>query len=147
MFLDDVYGPQRLVKEQVIPGELLQEARSFNPRLRNLRPPGGVRIHIAGIDLIRDPAGRLRVLEDNVRTPSGVSYVLENRVVTKRVFQHAMEHMDVRRVEEYPMRLADTLRSVSPGDPDQSAIVVLTPGPFNSAYFEHSFLARSMGIE
>jgi uncharacterized circularly permuted ATP-grasp superfamily protein len=147
MFLDDVYGPQRLVKEHVIPGELLQEARSFNPKLRDLRPPGGVRIHISGIDLIRDPAGRLRVLEDNVRTPSGVSYVLENRVVTKRVFQHAMEHIDVRRVEEYPMRLADTLRSVSPGDPDKSAIVVLTPGPFNSAYFEHSFLARSMGIE
>lgn len=147
LFLDDVYGPQRLVRERVIPGELLQEARSFNPKLRHIRPPGGVRIHIAGIDLIRDPEGRLRVLEDNVRTPSGVSYVLENRVVTRRVFQHAMEHVDVRRVEDYPMHLADTLRSVSPGDPDRSAIVVLTPGPLNSAYFEHSFLARSMGIE
>ena len=147
MFLDDVYGPQRLVREGVIPGDLLQQARSFNPKLRDIRPPGGVRIHIAGIDLIRDPAGRLRVLEDNLRTPSGVSYVLENRVVTKRVFQHAMEHVDVRRVDDYPMHLADTLRSVSPGDPDRSAIVVLTPGPFNSAYFEHSFLARTMGLE
>ena len=87
------------------------------------------------------------VLEDNLRTPSGVSYVLENRVVTKRVFQHAMERAGVRRVDEYPTQLAAALRSVAPGDPEQATIVVLTPGPFNSAYFEHSFLARSMGLE
>jgi uncharacterized circularly permuted ATP-grasp superfamily protein len=147
MFLDDIYGEQRLVRARVIPGDLLEQARSFNPKLRGIRPAGGVRIHIAGVDLIRDPAGSMRVLEDNLRTPSGVSYVLENRLVTKRVFQHAMEHVEVRRVDDYPMHLADTLRSVSPGDPERSTIVVLTPGPFNSAYFEHSFLARSMGIE
>jgi uncharacterized circularly permuted ATP-grasp superfamily protein len=147
LFLDDVYGKQRLLAARVIPPELLQRSRSYNPKLRDIKPPGGVRIHISGVDLIRDPAGRLRVLEDNLRTPSGVSYVLENRVVTRRVFQHAMEHMDVRRIDDYPMHLADMLRSVSPGDPDRSSIVVLTPGPFNSAYFEHSFLARSMGLE
>ena len=109
--------------------------------------PGGVRIHIAGVDLIRDPDGTLRVLEDNLRTPSGVSYVLENRTVTKRVFQHTMAHAGVRRVDEYPTQLAETLRSVSPNDPESATPVVLTPGPFNSAYFEHSFLARSMGLE
>jgi uncharacterized circularly permuted ATP-grasp superfamily protein len=147
LFLDDVYGPQRLLRARVVPPEMLLASRSYDPKLRDIRPPGGVRIHIAGVDLIRDPDGTLRVLEDNLRTPSGVSYVLENRVVTKRVFQHAMEHVDVRRVDDYPMHLADTLRSVSPRDPENSTIVVLTPGPFNSAYFEHSFLARSMGIE
>ncbi len=147
MFLADVYGEQRIIAERVIPPELVQQSKHFIPKLRGLRPPGGVRIHIAGIDLIRDPAGEMRVLEDNLRTPSGVSYVLENRVVTKRVFQHAMERAGVRRVDEYPTQLAAALRSVAPVDPEQATIVVLTPGPFNSAYFEHSFLARSMGLE
>jgi uncharacterized circularly permuted ATP-grasp superfamily protein len=147
MFLADVYGEQRIISERIIPPELVTQSRHFIPKLRGLRPPGGVRIHIAGIDLIRDPAGEMRVLEDNLRTPSGVSYVLENRVVTKRVFQHAMERAGVRRVDEYPTQLAAALRSVAPGEPEQATIVVLTPGPFNSAYFEHSFLARSMGLE
>ncbi len=147
MFLADVYGEQRIVTERVIPPELVQQSKHFIPKLRGLHPPGGVRIHIAGIDLIRNPAGDMCVLEDNLRTPSGVSYVLENRVVTKRVFQHAMERAGVRRVDEYPTQLAAALRSVAPGDPEQATIVVLTPGPFNSAYFEHSFLARSMGLE
>jgi uncharacterized circularly permuted ATP-grasp superfamily protein len=147
MFLADVYGEQRCISERIIPPELVHQSKHFIPKLRDLRPPGGIRIHIAGIDLIRDPAGEMRVLEDNLRTPSGVSYVLENRVVTKRVFQHAMERAGVRRVDEYPTQLAAALRSVAPGDPEQATIVVLTPGPFNSAYFEHSFLARSMGLE
>ena len=106
-----------------------------------------MRLHIAGIDLIRSPDGVLRVLEDNLRTPSGVSYVIENRLVTKRMFPTALERMGVRRVDDYPIQLVEMLRSVSPVDPEKSTIVVLTPGPFNSAYFEHSFLARSMGIE
>ena len=147
MFLADVYGEQRVVAERVLPPELVQQSKHFIPKLRGLHPPGGVRIHIAGIDLIRDPAGNMCVLEDNLRTPSGVSYVLENRVVTKRVFQHAMERAGVRRVDEYPTQLAAALRSVAPVDPEHATIVVLTPGPFNSAYFEHSFLARSMGLE
>ncbi|MEA2700184.1 MAG: hypothetical protein QOI66_4455 [Myxococcales bacterium] len=147
MFLDDVYGPQRALRENIIPGELVHRSTSYLPKIRGLRPPGGVRIHIAGIDLIRDPDGAMRVLEDNLRTPSGVSYVLENRLVTKRVFQHAMDYIGVRRVDDYPLHLAETLRSVSPTDPEDATVVVLTPGPLNSAYFEHSFLARSMGLE
>jgi uncharacterized circularly permuted ATP-grasp superfamily protein len=148
MFLDDVYGEQRILQERIIPPELIYESRQYVAKLRGIRPPGGVRIPIAGIDLIRNPAGEMCVLEDNLRTPSGVSYVLENRVVTKRVFQqYAMERVGVRRVDDYPTQLAETLRSISPSDPERAKIVVLTPGPFNSAYFEHSFLARSMGLE
>jgi uncharacterized circularly permuted ATP-grasp superfamily protein len=147
MFLDDVYGAQRALKENVIPGELVHRSSQYIAKVAGMHPPGGVRIHIAGIDLIRDPDGTMCVLEDNLRTPSGVSYVLENRLVTKRVFQHAMDHVGVRRVDDYPLHLGDTLRSVSPTDPEDATIVVLTPGPLNSAYFEHSFLARSMGLE
>jgi uncharacterized circularly permuted ATP-grasp superfamily protein len=110
-----------------------------------LRAPGGVRIPIAGIDLIRDPDGVFRVLEDNVRTPSGVSYVVENRLVTKRIFRDAMELTGVRAVEQYPMELAHTLRAIAPAGGGH--MVVLTPGIYNSAYFEHSFLARHMGID
>jgi uncharacterized circularly permuted ATP-grasp superfamily protein len=146
-FLDDLYGEQRVLREHVIPPELIFGSKHYLPQLRGMKPPGGVRIHIAGIDLIRSPDGVLRVLEDNLRTPSGVSYVIENRLVTKRVFPAAMDRIGVRRVDDYPTQLVETLRSVSPEDPAHTTIVVLTPGPFNSAYFEHSFLARSMGIE
>jgi uncharacterized circularly permuted ATP-grasp superfamily protein len=149
LFLDDVYGDQHTMREGIVPGEMVDKSKSFEPRLRGIKPAGGVRIHIAGVDLIRDPQGTMRVLEDNLRTPSGVSYVLENRQVTKRVFQHSMESAGVRRVDDYPSQLAEALRSVSPEgvDPEEATVVVLTPGPFNSAYFEHSFLARSMGLE
>ncbi|MES1209344.1 MAG: circularly permuted type 2 ATP-grasp protein [Pseudomonadota bacterium] len=147
LFLDDLYGDQSVLADRVIPTELLLGSKHYLPQLRGMKPPGGVRIHIAGIDLIRSPDGVLRVLEDNLRTPSGVSYVIENRLITKRVFPTAMDRIGVRRVDDYPVQLVETLRSVSPDDPDGSTIVVLTPGPFNSAYFEHSFLARSMGIE
>jgi uncharacterized circularly permuted ATP-grasp superfamily protein len=147
LFLDDLYGEQRVLREHVIPPELIFGSKHYLPQLRGMKPPGGVRIHIAGIDLIRSPDGVLRVLEDNLRTPSGVSYVIENRLVTKRVFPAAMDRIGVRRVDDYPTQLVETLRSVSPEDPAHTTIVVLTPGPFNSAYFEHSFLARSMGIE
>ena len=146
-FLDDVYGDQRILEEGRIPKDLVLGARHYIGFLRGVKPPGGVRVHISGIDLIRDPAGTFRVLEDNVRTPSGVSYVLENRVVSKRVLPQALDAARVQRVDHYPARLAETLRSVAPeGDPD-ATVVLLTPGPFNSAYFEHSFLARTMGIE
>jgi len=148
LFLDDVYGEQVILAEGKIPKELVLASRHYLPQLRGIRPPGGVRVHISGIDLIRDPAGTFRVLEDNLRTPSGVSYVLENRLVSKRVMPRAMDAARVQRVDHYPARLAETLRSVSPGDTDgDPAVVLLTPGPFNSAYFEHSFLARQMGIE
>ena len=147
MFLDDVYGEQRILKEGVIPRELVLGAKHFFPALAGIRPAGAVRVHIAGIDLIRDGDGTFRVLEDNVRTPSGVSYVLENRLVTKKVFPQLFEKAQVQPVDHYPARLAEALRSVSPRDPETSTVVVLTPGPYNSAYFEHSFLARTMGLE
>jgi uncharacterized circularly permuted ATP-grasp superfamily protein len=111
-------------------------------------PPGGQYIHICSTDLVREPGGRFLVLEDNGRTPSGVSYVLENRVVMKKVFPELFRHCRVRRVEDYPQRLRDALWSVAPaGAGDPPSAVLLSPGPYNSAYFEHSFLARHMGIE
>ena len=146
-FLDDLYGPQRILKEKVIPAEVVLAARGYEPKLVGVRPPGGVRVHVAGIDLIRDPAGTFRVLEDNLRCPSGVSYVLENRLLSKRIIPEALDKARVHRVDQYPSRLAAALRSVAPVSPDEAVAVVLTPGPFNSAYFEHSFLARTMGLE
>lgn len=146
-FLDDVYAGQRILSEKRIPADIVLGAKHYLPLLKGVRPPGTVRMHIAGIDLIRDPSGTFRVLEDNLRTPSGVSYVLENRLITKRVLPQALDRARVHPVDHYPARLADTLRSVSPIDPGASSVVVLTPGSYNSAYFEHSFLARTMGLE
>jgi uncharacterized circularly permuted ATP-grasp superfamily protein len=147
LFLDDVYGEQRILEEGRIPRDLVLGAAHYLPLLRGVRPPGGVRVHIAGVDLIRDPAGTFRVLEDNLRTPSGVSYVLENRLISKRVLPQVIDQARVHRVDHYPERLAETLRSVSPAAAGATNAVVLTPGPYNSAYFEHSFLARTMGLE
>jgi uncharacterized circularly permuted ATP-grasp superfamily protein len=146
-FLDDLYGPQRILKEKVVPAEVVLAAKGYEPKLVGVKPPGGVRVHVAGIDLIRDPAGTFRVLEDNLRCPSGVSYVLENRLLSKRIIPEALDKARVHRVDQYPAKLAAALRSVAPVDPDDAVAVVLTPGPFNSAYFEHSFLARTMGLE
>jgi uncharacterized circularly permuted ATP-grasp superfamily protein len=145
LFLDDVYGDQRIFAEKRIPAELVLAAGGYRANLRGVRPPGGV--HIAGIDLIRDPAGTWRILEDNLRTPSGVSYVIENRVISKRIFPRVLDQARVHRVDHYPSKLAETLRSVSPAPNGDTCAVVLTPGPYNSAYFEHSFLARTMGLE
>lgn len=147
LFLDDLYGPQKILADMPLLGEIVRGAKHFHPELCGIAPPGGVRIHVSGIDLIRDHEGVFRVLEDNLRTPSGVSYVIENRLITKRVFPDVYDQARARRVDHYPARLADTLRSVAPFDPDRATSVVLTPGPYNSAYFEHSFLARQMGLE
>lgn len=146
-FLDDIYGDQRILAAGVVPADMVLGAAGYQPTLRGVRPPGGVRIHIAGVDLIRDPEGTWRVLEDNLRTPSGVSYVVENRAISKRVFPRVLDRARVHRVDHYPTRLAETLRAVSPRPGADSTAVVLTPGPYNSAYFEHSFLARTMGLE
>ncbi|HEY2031854.1 MAG TPA: circularly permuted type 2 ATP-grasp protein [Myxococcales bacterium] len=146
-FLDDVYGEQRILQEGRIPKELVLGAKHYLPALRGVKPAGGVRVHVSGIDLIRDPEGTFRVLEDNLRTPSGVSYVLENRLISKRVLPNSFEASQVQRVDHYPARLAETLRSVAPQGDGDATVVLLTPGVYNSAYFEHSFLARTMGIE
>jgi len=150
LFLDDIYGDGRILEREPVLRELSLGSKLYLPSLKGLRPPGGVRIHVAGIDLIRDHEGTFRVLEDNLRTPSGVSYVLENRLVTKRVVPDLLEEARVVPVDQYPTRLAEALRSVSPhaaDEHDDITAVVLTPGPYNSAYFEHTFLARTMGIE
>ncbi len=145
LFLDDVYGAQRILEGRPVLRDLVLGAKLYLPILRGVRPPGGVRIHVSGVDLIRDHEGTFRVLEDNLRTPSGVSYVVENRLIGKRILPPVFDLARVRRVDDYPARLAETLRSVSPQH--EGGVVVLTPGPYNSAYFEHSFLARTMGVE
>ncbi len=147
LFLGDVYGRQRILKERVIPAKLVLGSSGYIKKMHGVRPPKNVHVHIAGIDLIRDPNGEFLVLEDNVRTPSGVSYVLENRGVMKRALPKVFRNMPVRPVDEYPTRLRNTLRETAAvrGKASPNA-VVLTPGPYNSAYFEHSFLARRMGI-
>ncbi len=146
-FLDDIYGEQKIIAANIVPAEMILGAAGYRPMLRGLSPPGGVRIHISGVDLIRDPSGTWRVLEDNLRTPSGVSYVVENRLLSKRLFPRLFDAARVHRVDHYPTRLAETLRSVAPATEGDCNAVVLTPGPYNSAYFEHTFLARTMGLE
>ena len=147
-FLDDVYHDQRILKEEVVPRDLALGSKGFRKEMVGFRPPGGRYIHICGTDLIRDDKGDLLVLEDNGRTPSGVSYVLENRAVMKKVFPELFQNCRVRRVEDYPRRLREALSSVAPeGAATPPVVVLLSPGPYNSAYFEHSFLARHMGIE
>ncbi len=144
-FLDDVYGEQKILRDRAIPRDVIETCRGYVPAVRGIRPPFGVRIHIAGIDLVRDSDGTFRVLEDNLRCPSGVSYVLENRSVLRRALPEAFEHHSVRSVEMYPVRLREAMAALSPLGVDRP--VVLTPGPFNSAYFEHGFLARRAGCE
>jgi uncharacterized circularly permuted ATP-grasp superfamily protein len=148
LFLNDMYHDQRIIKEGVIPADLALGSKGFRKEMVGFTPPGGVYVHICGTDLIRDQHGEFRVLEDNGRTPSGVSYVLENRAIMKKVFPQLFQDCQVKRVEDYPHRLRDALRSVAPkGAASPPTIVLLSPGPYNSAYFEHSFLARHMGVE
>jgi uncharacterized circularly permuted ATP-grasp superfamily protein len=148
LFLHDVYHDGRILREGVIPEELILRSPGYQPAMAHFDPPGGQYIHVCGTDLVRDPQGRFLVLEDNARTPSGVSYVLENRAVMKKVFPELFQDCRVRRVEDYPQRLRDALWSVAPaGAGDPPCAVLLSPGPYNSAYFEHGFLARHMGVE
>jgi uncharacterized circularly permuted ATP-grasp superfamily protein len=148
LFLYDVYHDRRILREGVIPEELVLNSKCYRPEMIGFDPPGNQYVHVVGTDLVRDAAGQFVVLEDNGRTPSGVSYVLENRVVMKKVFPKLFQQCRVRRVEEYPQRLRDALLSVAPPSSGNTpTIVLLTPGSYNSAYFEHSFLARHMGIE
>ncbi|MBI3186376.1 MAG: circularly permuted type 2 ATP-grasp protein [Gammaproteobacteria bacterium] len=147
MFIDDLYHDQRIVKDKIFPAELLQDSRNFRPQCVGVNPPLGIWAHICGSDLVRDKDGTVYVLEDNLRVPSGVSYMLENRQVMKRVFPDMFEQCNILPVDDYPSQLYDTLASLSPRPGDQPEIVVLTPGIYNSAYFEHSYLAQQMGAE
>jgi uncharacterized circularly permuted ATP-grasp superfamily protein len=147
LFIADIYGDQHVLRDKVIPEELVKSCPAYRPQCQGLQPPGGVWIHITGTDLIRDAAGVAHVLEDNLRCPSGVSYVVENRRVLKRTLPRIFESMPIRPVDDYPLRLLDTLRSVAPGDNPDPRVVVLTPGRYNAAYYEHTFLAQQMGVE
>jgi uncharacterized circularly permuted ATP-grasp superfamily protein len=146
-FLWDIYHEQRIVREGVLPPELVFGARNFRREMVGLDVPGRVYAHVTGTDLIRDDAGRYLVLEDNLRSPSGVSYMLENRQAMKRVFARLFQRYGVRAIDHYPQELLNTLREVAPSGANEPNVVLLTPGMYNSAYFEHSFLARQMGIE
>jgi uncharacterized circularly permuted ATP-grasp superfamily protein len=146
-FIDDIYHDQRILKDRVIPPEVIQSAASLRPQCQGLNPPARVWCHITGTDLVRDRDGQYYVLEDNLRVPSGVSYVLENREVLKRIFPKVFEGLAVRPVNEYPSRLLEMLESIAPPYADMPRVVLLTPGMYNSAYFEHSFLAQQMGVQ
>jgi uncharacterized circularly permuted ATP-grasp superfamily protein len=147
LFLHDIYHDQRIVKEGVIPLDIIRTAKHYRPELIGLDVPHDIYIHICGTDLIRGADGRYMVLEDNGRCPSGVSYLLENRQAMKRVFPKLFSSYGVRPVDRYAQELLAALRYVAPGQNPDPTVVVLTPGIYNSAYFEHSFLARAMGIE
>jgi uncharacterized circularly permuted ATP-grasp superfamily protein len=147
LFLQDVYQEQKIIKDGVIPAEVIASSQGYLPACRGLSPPEGVWCHITGSDLVRDQNGKWWVLEDNLRVPSGVSYVLENRRVMKNTFPKLFRMLDIRPTDDYPSHLLETLLHLAPGYLDSPCVVVLTPGVYNSAYFEHSFLAQQMGVE
>jgi uncharacterized circularly permuted ATP-grasp superfamily protein len=147
LFLDDVYHEQRILREKRIPAELVFSAKHFRREMINVDPPKRVYAHVVGTDIVRGGDGQYYVLEDNLRSPSGVSYMLENRQVMKRTFAGLLAQYGVMPIEHYPQELLKTLRTVAPQGYSDANVVLLTPGIYNSAYFEHTFLARQMGIE
>jgi uncharacterized circularly permuted ATP-grasp superfamily protein len=147
LFIDDLYNDQKIIRDKVVPAELLETAATLRPQCRGFHPPKNVWCHITGTDLVRDKDGTIYVLEDNLRVPSGVSYVLENREVMKRIFPQVFDGLSIAPVEDYPEKLLTTLQHSAPDGIDDPTIVVLTPGIYNSAYFEHSFLAQQMGVQ
>ncbi|MCY4264401.1 MAG: circularly permuted type 2 ATP-grasp protein [Gammaproteobacteria bacterium] len=147
-FIHDIYNEQKVLKDGLLPKELILDSGNYRKQCMGIKPRGNVWAHICGTDLIKDRDGRFYVLEDNLRVPSGVSYMLENRRVTKRVFPELFDsNYNIRPVTDYPTELFDMLASLSPRQVKYPDIVVLTPGIFNSAYFEHSFLAQQMGAD
>ena len=147
LFIDDVYHDQRALKDGIVPEHVIKSSKDYLPQAIGATPRHGVWANVCGTDLVRDRDGTVYVLEDNLRVPSGVSYMLENRSVTKRVFPELFRDQRIRPVDAYPSQLFDMLVSLSPRPGDNPDIVVLTPGIYNSAYFEHAFLAQRMGAE
>ena len=146
-FLADVYGPMGVVRDGVVPRAVVTSSAHFHRQAAGVEPANGVRVHVSGIDLVRDEQGDFRVLEDNVRVPSGVSYVLENRRAMTQALPELFGSHRVQPVSQYPERLLAALQAAAPAGVDDPTVVVLTPGVYNSAYFEHALLARSMGVE
>lgn len=145
-FLTDIYGPQNILADKIIPAEFVELDNPTFQKCMGLMPPKGVWCHISGIDLVRTDNDSFFVLEDNLRCPSGVSYVLENRRVLKQTFPRVFGSLPIRQVDDYAERLLDTLAYLAPDGIDRPRIVVMTPGIYNSAYFEHSYLAQQMGV-
>lgn len=146
LFLQDIYNDKKILKDKVVPTELIQSSAQYRPWCEGFTPPKGIWIHVTGTDLVRGGDGHFYVLEDNLRCPSGVSYMLVNRELSKRMFPGIVEKAGILPVEQYPDYLQEVLEWVSPGS-GAGRLAVLTPGIYNSAYFEHSFLARKMGLE
>ena len=147
LFLKDIYHDAKVVKDGIIPGDLVFGAKHFRKEMVGVEVPRGAYVSVCGTDLIRDEQGNFAILEDNLRVPSGVSYMLANREVVRRAFPARFRQSRVRPIEHYPQLLLETLRSLAPPHRENPRIVLLTPGVFNSAYYEHTFLARQMGIE
>jgi uncharacterized circularly permuted ATP-grasp superfamily protein len=145
-FLGDIYGPGHIVRDQVIPAELVYGNANYRPEMKDFPVPHGTYVHVCGIDIIRDEQGAFRVLEDNARTPSGVSYVIENRHLMLRSFPDLMAGIRLLPVDDYGRRLRAAMTEIAPGGLDDPQVVLLSPGIYNSAYFEHVFLAREMGV-
>ncbi|MCV7087723.1 circularly permuted type 2 ATP-grasp protein [Mycolicibacter hiberniae] len=146
-FLDDIYDDQEILRDGVVPKRVVTSCAHFHRQAAGIKPPNGVRIHVAGIDLVRDHQGEFRVLEDNLRSPSGVSYVMENRRTMARVFPDLFATHRVRQVGDYATHLLRALRAAAASNEADPTVAVMTPGASNSAYFEHSLLARQMGVE
>ncbi len=147
LFIDDVYNKQRIIRDKVFPKDMLTSSKDYLPQCAGVSPRFGVWAHICGSDLVRDGDGTVYVLEDNLRVPSGVSYMIQNRSVAKRVFPELFRRQAILPVDDYPAALFDMLAALSPRPLDYPEIVVLTPGIYNSAYFEHAYLAQQMGAE
>jgi uncharacterized circularly permuted ATP-grasp superfamily protein len=147
LFIDDIYHHQRILKDGILPKEIVFSAKAYRQQCIGWNPPAGIWCHITGTDLVRHGDGQIYVLEDNLRCPSGVSYVLENRQVMKTLFPRLFASSRIRPVSNYPLKLRDMLESIAPEHIQKPRVVLLTPGIYNSAYFEHSFLAQQMGIE
>lgn len=144
-FMQDVYGEQKIFRDKKIPENLLSLSPGYLPKLRGILPYGGIHTHIAGFDLIRNAAGELHILEDNLRVPSGVSYILENRITMKSLVPSWMKDLDIHEVDSFPAKLLASLQSIIADKEDDPLVIVLTPGPFNAAWFEHKYLAERMG--
>ena len=147
LFINDVYNDQQILKDGIVPRHLIDGSSNYLAACEGITPPHGVWANISGTDLVRDGEGTFRVLEDNLRVPSGVSYMIENRQITKRIFPELFDTQSILPVSDYPMHLYEMLASLSPREKEFPVIALLTPGIYNSAYFEHSFLAQEMGIE
>lgn len=147
MFINDIYNDQNIIKDGIVPAYVLEQSENFRQECVGFSPPLGIWAHICGTDLVRDGDGEFYVLEDNLRVPSGVSYMLENRSITKRILPELFEEIKIAPIDDYCTQLFETLIVLSPRDIPNPVVVVLTPGIYNSAYFEHAFLAQNMGCE